>query len=121
MNIKLLLPPSLPQPSLSSYLHPFLYLPPSHSLFLRSSLLCLCVTLYLSRFPYSFPLFSSRLHPSSSTFSPATRFLVHILPFSLRRTWIRSWLFAHIYTNVEAILCHTQQLCTTCFLDIITV
>ena len=30
-------------------------------------------------------------------------FLVPILSFSLRRTWIQSWLFAHNYTNVEAI------------------
>ncbi|KAK2186840.1 hypothetical protein NP493_187g02007 [Ridgeia piscesae] len=30
-------------------------------------------------------------------------FFVLVLSFSLRRTWIRSWLFAHIYTNVEAI------------------
>ncbi|KAK2182725.1 hypothetical protein NP493_340g03076 [Ridgeia piscesae] len=29
-------------------------------------------------------------------------FFVPIFSFSLRRTWIRSWLFAHIYTNVEA-------------------
>ena len=99
------LPLSLNPPALStsipSYLPPSLS--PSHSLSLRSSLICLYVTLYLSRFPYSFPLISARLHHSSSTFSPATRFFLPILSFSLRRTWIRSWLFAHIYTNVEAI------------------
>ncbi|KAK2181435.1 hypothetical protein NP493_399g03000 [Ridgeia piscesae] len=100
---------SLSPPSLSLSLSLSL----SHSLFLRSSLLCLCVTLYLSRFPYSFPLFSARLHPSSSTFSPATRFLVPILSFPLRRTWIRSWLFAHLHER-RSYLCHTKQLCNTC-------
>ncbi len=38
-------------------------------------------------------------------------FFVPILSFSLRRTWIQSWLFAHIYTNVEAIY---ALLCNTC-------
>ena len=96
------LPLSLSPPFLPTFLPSSLPLSPS--LPLPPILLpLLCVTLYLSRFPYSFPLFSARLHPSSSTFLPATRLFVPILSFSLRRTWIRSWLFAHIYTNVEAI------------------
>ena len=87
------LPPSLPAPSLPP-LSPHLSLSSSDS------------TSSVSASHYIYPVFPilshSSLYPSSSTFSPATRFLT-IPSFSLSRTWIRSWLFAHIYMNVEAI------------------
>ena len=115
--MKLLLPPSLPQPSLSSYLPPFLppSLSPSHSIFLRSSLLCLCVTLYLSSFPYSFLLFSARLHPSSSTFSPATRFFFGTHSLILIKAHMDSVMASCTYLHERrSYLCHTKQLCNTC-------
>ena len=118
------LPTSLPHPSLSSYLYPFLYLPsylpPSYPpspllpfLLLRSSLLCLCVTLYLTHFPYFFPLFSDRLHPSSSSFSPSTRFFTHslILIQSHMDSVMAICTYAH---ERRSYLCHTKQLCNTC-------
>ena len=106
------LPLSLSPPSLPTSIPS--YLPPSHSLFLRSSLLCLCVTLYLSRFPYSFPLFSARLHPSSSTFSPATRFFgTHSL--ILIKAHMDSVMAICTYLHERrSYLCHTKQLCNTC-------
>ncbi|KAK2182977.1 hypothetical protein NP493_329g02012 [Ridgeia piscesae] len=92
-------------PSLSPSALP-LFLPPSLPTSLPSSLSSLPPSssrhLYLSRFPYSFPLFSVVYTPLPPRFRPPLVFLP-ILSFSLRRTWIRSWLFAHIYTNVEAI------------------
>ena len=106
-SLPLFLPQSLPT-SLPSSLSPF------HSLFPRPSLLCLCVTLYLSRFPYSFPLFSVRLHPSSSTFSPATRFFgTHYL--ILIKAHMDSVMATCTYLHERrSYFCHTKQLCNTC-------
>ena len=80
---------------------------------IRSSLLCLCVAIYLSRFPYSFPLFSARLHPSSSTFSPATRFFTHSL--ILIKAHMDSGMAICTYLHERrSYLYHTKQLCNTC-------
>ena len=57
----------------------------------------------------TFPVFPILSHSSVLVYTPlpkkkfpATRFLL-ILSFLLSRTLIRSWLFAHMHTNVEAI------------------
>ena len=70
------LPPILPPPSLRHTISiPF-------SLFFPT-LLCSSTPLFLLVF--------------------ARHFFLPILSFSLSRTWIRSWLFAHMHTNVEAV------------------
>ena len=98
------LPPFLPQPPLSSYLPPFLS--PSLPLTPSSS----DPPSFVSASHYIYPVFLILSHSSLLVYTPLPpRFrpplfvFVPILSFSLRRTWIQSWLFAHIYTNVEAI------------------
>ncbi|KAK2172993.1 hypothetical protein NP493_913g02072 [Ridgeia piscesae] len=96
-------PPSLPPPSLPPSLLPSLHL--SISLPLPPILPHLSLRHTIS-IPFSL-FFPNLLCLSTSLFlhasSPATGSLVPIPSFSLRCTWIRSWLFAHTYTNVEAI------------------
>ena len=103
-------PPSLPT-SIPSYLPSFL--PLSFSLPLIPILPPLSLRHTIS-IPFSL-FFPTLLCSSSPLFLHVFArhsffFLVPILSFSLRRTWIRSWLFAHIYTNVEAIFA-IQSIC----------
>ncbi|KAK2185964.1 hypothetical protein NP493_218g04026 [Ridgeia piscesae] len=99
--------PSFLPPSLLPTLPPSLPLPPILApLSLRHT-----ISIPFSLF---FPTLLYSSTPSSSSFSLATRFFLPILSFSLCRTWIRSWLFAHDAHERRSYLCHTKQLCNTC-------
>ena len=68
---------------------------------------------YLSHFPYSFPLFSARLHPSFCTFSPATRFYTHSLILITAHMDSVMAICTYLHER-RSYLCHTKQLCNTC-------
>ncbi|KAK2173443.1 hypothetical protein NP493_873g00011 [Ridgeia piscesae] len=89
------LPPASLPTSIPSYLLPSLSLPPILPPLSRRNTISIPFSLFFPTFLCSStPLFLQvfALH----SFLP-------ILLFSLSRTWIRSWLFAHMHTNVEAI------------------
>ena len=95
LPLSLPMPPFLP-PSLLPSLPPSIPLPPIlPPLSLRHTISIPFSLFFPTLLCSSTPLF---LHVFARQ-----SFFLPILSFSLSRTWIRSWLFAHMHTNVETI------------------